>query len=184
MVALRNLTRRIRRQSLRRFHKAQSGATALEFGIIAAPFFALLFALIEVGLVFFATFTLENAVAEASRLIRTGQAQGSGFSETEFKQQVCNNVYGLIDCGGGLIVDVRKFDDFGSVSLPDPLDGDGNLTGTFGYDAGDGGDIVVVRVFYEWDLIADLPGAGLGNMAGGKRLLTATAAFRNEPFNN
>ena len=35
--------------------------------------------------------------------------------------------------------------------------------------------------FYEWDLIANFPG-GLGNMPNGSRLLVATAAFRNEPF--
>ncbi|MGI9382041.1 MAG: TadE/TadG family type IV pilus assembly protein, partial [Methyloligellaceae bacterium] len=63
--------------------------------MVAAPFFALLFALIEIGLVFFGSFTLENAVEQASRMIRTGQAQQQGFSEDRFKQEVCDNVYVL-----------------------------------------------------------------------------------------
>lgn len=170
------------RHRWRRFRKAREGTTAVEFGFVAGPFFLLLFALIEVGLMFLATFTLENAVAEASRLIRTGQAQGSGFSEGQFKTEVCNNVYALFDCSGGLIVDVRKFDNFTSVNVPDAIDGDGNLTGGFQYDPGDGGDIVVVRIFYEWGLLADLPVLDLGNLGNGNRLLSATAAFRNEPF--
>ncbi len=170
------------RQRWRRFKHARSGSTAIEFGVVAGPFFLLLFALIEVGLMFLATFTLENAVAEASRLIRTGQAQGSGFSESQFKTEVCGNIFGLFDCEGGLIVDVRKFDNFTNVNVPDAIDGDGNLAGGFQYDPGNGGDIVVVRIFYEWSLLADLPVLDLGNMGNGNRLLTATAAFRNEPF--
>ncbi len=170
-----------KRGIMRRLRADNSGATAIEFGIIATPFFALMVALIEVSLVFFANFTLENAVDRASRMIRTGQAQEQGFSEAQFKQAVCDNVSGLYDCMAGLKLDVQKFDDFTGISLSDPLDGDGELRTDFGFDIGGGGDVVVVRAFYEWDLIANLPG-GLGNMPGGGRLLVATAAFRNEPF--
>lgn len=172
-----------KRGILRRLRADNSGTTAIEFGIVAAPFFALMVALIEVSLVFFANFTLENAVDQASRLIRTGQAQEQGFDEAQFKQAVCNHVSGVYDCMAGLKLDVRKFDDFTGINLPDPLDGNGELRNDFGYDSGAGGDVVVVRAFYEWNLIANFPG-GLGNMPGGGRLLVATAAFRNEPFDD
>lgn len=173
---------RAKRPTLRFFRKERSGAAAIEFAIVAAPFFALLFALIEIGLVFFGSFTLENAVDEAGRMIRTGQAQQQGFSEDRFKEEVCNNVYALFDCMTGLKIDVRKFDDFTGVNLPPPLNGEGELQDNFQYDPGVGGEIVVVRAFYEWSLIANIPGAGLGNMGNGSRLVTATATFRNEPF--
>jgi Flp pilus assembly protein TadG len=172
-----------RKGLLRRLRADTSGATAIEFGIVAAPFFALMLALIEVSLVFFANFTLENAVDQASRMIRTGQAQQQGFSEAQFKQTVCDHVSGVYDCMSGLKLDVQKFDDFSGINLPDPLDGDGELRSDFSYDAGAGGDVVVVRAFYEWNLVANFPG-GLGNMPGGGRLLVATAAFRNEPFDD
>lgn len=168
---------------LQRLRADNSGSTAIEFGIVAAPFFALMLALIEVSLVFFANFTLENAVDQAGRMIRTGQAQQAGFSEAQFKQAVCDNVSGVYDCMAGLKLDVQKFDDFNGINLPDPLDGNGELRNNFTYDAGVGGNVVVVRAFYEWNLIANFPG-GLGNMPSGGRLLTATAAFRNEPFDD
>ena len=38
---------------LRRFGSGRSGATAVEFAMIAAPFFFLLFAMIEIAAVFF-----------------------------------------------------------------------------------------------------------------------------------
>lgn len=168
---------------LRRLRKDESGATAIEFGIIALPFFALMVAIIEVALVYFANFSLENGVDQAARLIRTGQAQQQGFSVSQFKQSVCENVSGIGDCVGGLKVDVQRFDSFTGISLDDPLTADGELRDDFGFDPGSGGDVVVVRAFYEWDLIANLPG-GLGNMPSGARLLAAVATFRNEPFDN
>lgn len=165
-----------------KFRRARSGTSAVEFGLIAGPFFLLLFALIEIGMMFLATFTLENAVGQASRMIRTGQAQDASFSESQFKAEVCSHVVALFDCAGSLIVDVRKFDNFTSVNVPDAIDDQGNLTGGFQYDPGNGGDIVVVRIFYEWDVLANLPALDLGNMNNGNRLLAATASFRNEPF--
>lgn len=164
-----------------RLRADDSGATAIEFGIIALPFFALLIALIEVSLVFFANFSLDNAVDEASRLVRTGQAQTQGFSETEFKQNICDNATGLKNCMSGLKLDVQRFNNFAGVTMPDPLDAGGALRNDFTFDLGTGGDVIVVRAFYVWDLIASFPGS-LGNMPGGGRLIIATAAFRNEPF--
>jgi len=162
--------------------RERGGSTAIEFGIVALPFFMLLVALIEIGLVFFGNFTLENAVDRAARKIRTGEAQSAGFDAGAFKNEICTHVYAMLDCAGGLKIDVRTFKNFNGVALPPPLDENGNLVDDFQFDPGLGGDIVVVRAFYDWDLIAAVPGAGLGNMAGGHRLLSATAAFRNEPF--
>lgn len=161
--------------------------TAVEFAFIATPFFVLLMALLEIGLVFFGTLTLESAVEQASRLIRTGQAQTQGLTAASFKNRVCSHISGLIDCAGGLKVDVKRFDNFSGVTLDDPLDGNGELRDDFGFNPGAGGDIVVVRAFYEWDLTNLFPdlgmASGLANMGNGNRLIIGTAAFRNEPFN-
>ena len=175
--------RTARRGFLRLFRKDRSGTSALEFGIVAAPFFALLLAILEVSLVFFGGFTLENAVDQAARLIRTGQAQQQGMGPDQFKEAVCDNVYALFDCAAGLKVEVQRFDDFDSVALDDPLQ-DGKLKESYPFATGNGGDVVIVRAFYEWDLMAKFPGVGLGNMENGSRLVAAAATFRNEPFDN
>lgn len=168
--------------TLSRFKRDRSGASALEFALIAVPFLLLIFAVLEVGFVYMATFALENAVTQGSRLIRTGQAQTKGYDAARFKTEVCKSLSAPLSCGG-LRLDVRKFSNFGSASLPSPLDDKGNLKTSFSYDPGQGGEIVVVRAFYEWTLAAKLPEeVGLSNMANGDRLLVATAAFRNEPF--
>ena len=169
--------------AVRRFARAQDGAAAVEFSLVAAPFLALMFAIMETALVFFAGQTLETAVADSARLIMTGQAQTQSFTAAQFKTQVCSKVGGLFDCAGGLQIDVKTYSAFGSVDNSPPLDANGNLkTSSFGYTPGGPGDIVVVRLMYQWPVYASLLGFNLGDMAGNKRLIMATAAFRNEPY--
>jgi Flp pilus assembly protein TadG len=170
--------------TVRRFAHREDGAAAIEFGMVAAPFLALMFAIMETALVFFAGQTLETAVADSARLIMTGQAQSQSFDAAQFKTSVCSKVGGLFNCAGGLYVDVKTYSSFGSVDNSSPVDANGNLkTGSFGYTPGGPGDIVVVRLMYQWPVYASLLGFNLGNLAGNKRLLMATASFRNEPYN-
>lgn len=167
---------------LGRFGRDQRGATAVEFGLVAIPFIALMFAILETALVFFAGQTLETATINAARLIRTGQAQQQGLSAAAFKDKVCSQVMALFDCTAQLKVEVSTFPSFATVDLSKPVDAGGNLKTSFNYAPGKGGDIVVVRAFYEWPVFVKLLGLDLSNMGNGSHLLSATAAFRNEPF--
>lgn len=178
-------------RGLRRFGQNSSGATALEFAIVAGPFLALVFGILAVALVFVGNMTLENAVDQGARLIRTGEAQSQGFDAGKFQSEVCKYLTAPLSCGG-LKLDVKKCSSFGACQPTNPLDGNGNLKSGFSYDPGVGGDVVIVRAFYEWDLMGKLPVIRLwshqsidtrfSNMADGNRLLIATAVFRNEPF--
>jgi Flp pilus assembly protein TadG len=173
----------LRSAAARRLIRQQDGAAAVEFGLVAAPFLALLFAIIETAIVFFAGQALETAVADSSRLIMTGQAQTQSFDATAFKNAVCAKIYGLFNCQNGIYVDVRTFSSFSSVTMPSPVDGQGNFQNNFTYQPGGPGDIVVVRLFYQYPVYVSLLGFNLSNINGGKRLLAATSAFRNEPYN-
>lgn len=169
---------------IRRLGRDRSGSSAVEFALLAFPLILLLLAVLEVGVVYFANFALEGATAQGARLIRTGQAQTQKFSATQFKTEVCKHLTAPIQCSA-LKLDVRHFSSFGGANsdLTNPLDGSGKLKTNFSYDPGTGGDVVVVRAFYEWDLTAKLPkDIALSNMENGNRLLVATVAFRNEPF--
>jgi Flp pilus assembly protein TadG len=165
----------------RRFVRRQDGAAAVEFALVATPFLALLFAIIETAMVFFAGQTLEAAVADSSRLIMTGQAQSQNFSAADFKTQVCNRIYGLFDCAGGLYVDVKSYTNFASVSTAAPVTSK-NFNTTMSYSPGTVGDIVVVSLYYQWPIYVSLLGNNLDNLNGHKRLLAATSVFRVEPY--
>jgi len=170
--------------AMRRFVHDQNGASAVEFAMVAAPFLALIFAILQTALVFFASQVLETAGADSARLIMTGQAQTKGWSQTAFKDAVCARIYGLFDCAGGLYVDVKTYSAFGSINNSQlPVDASGNLqTGSFTYQPGGPGDIVVVRLIYQWPVYLSLLGFNLSNAAAGSRVLMSTVAFRNEPY--
>jgi Flp pilus assembly protein TadG len=169
-------------RAARRFARRQEGTAAVEFGLVAAPFFALIFAILETSIVFFSGQALETAVADSARLIMTGQAQTQNYDQTSFKNAVCAKIFGLFDCQNGVYVDVKTFTSFGNVTMNNPVDANGNFVNNFGYNPGGPGDIVVVRLFYQWPVYVSMIGFDLSNMSGGKRLLVATAAFRNEPY--
>ncbi len=164
----------------RRFVQQQSGIAAVEFGMVAAPFLALIFAILETSVIFFAGQALETAVADSGRLIMTGQAQQQGFDQNAFKNAVCAKIYGLFDCTNGIFIEVKSFPTFAAITMPTPLDANGNFVNNFGYQPGGPCSIVLVRLFYRWPVYVSI--LGLDNMAGGKRLLVATSAFRNEPY--
>jgi Flp pilus assembly protein TadG len=167
----------------RRIVREQDGATTVEFALIAAPFLALTFAILETAIIFFAGQTLETANADSARLIMTGQAQSQGFSQAQFKNAVCARIYGLFNCQGGLYVDVKTYASFANISNSKPVDANGNLqSGSFGYQPGGPGDIVVVRLVYEWPVYVSLLGLNLSDSAGSKRVIMSTVAFRNEPY--
>src|SRR5215470_3613680 len=168
--------------AVRRLARQQDGAAAVEFGLVAAPFLALIFAIIETAVIFFAGQALETAVADSSRLIMTGQAQTAGYDAAAFKTAVCSKIYGLFNCQAGVTVDVQKFSSFSTVTNTTPVDASGNFSLTPSYNPGGACDIVLVRLFYQYPVYVSLLGFNLSNLSGGKRLLAATAAFRNEPF--
>ena len=138
---------------------------------------------------------MKPAVADSARLILTGQAQSSAETDPlwkadpqkKFKEEVCARMKALFDCSKGFYVDVRSYNQFSSSDMSMPIV-DGKVDPNFApqYSPGSAGDIVVVRVMYEWPiwlsfLTADIT-FDLSNMGAGKRMIMATAAFRNEPF--
>lgn len=168
-----------------RFRGNNRGSAAVEFALVAPLFFALLFAIIETGLIFFASQSLETAVQDSARMILTGQAQIAKLDKQSFKQNVvCPNTSVLFDCTNGIFVDVTSYPSssgFGSVAISEPISG-GNFVDNTKYDPGGPGDIVVVRLFYQWPLFVTGLGYNIANLGGSKRLLSATAAFKNEPY--
>ena len=105
----------------RRFVRQQDGAAAVEFALVATPFLALTFAILETAFVFFAGQTLEAAASDSARLIMTGQAQTAGYTAADFKNQVCARIYGLFDCANGMTVNVQTYTTFASINTASPI---------------------------------------------------------------
>jgi Flp pilus assembly protein TadG len=167
---------------VRRFVRQSKATAIMEFGLLAAPVVTGLFAILQTSLVFFAGQTLETAAASSARLIMTGQAQISGWTPSEFKQQVCDQIHGIFNCTTGVYVDVETYSSFAAVNLGMPVTGGAFNSSSLGYNPGGPGDIVVLRLYYQYPVFVNLLGFNLSNVNGGYDLLAATAVFRNEPY--
>lgn len=167
--------------ALRRFRRNRRGSAAVEFALVAPVFFALLFAIIETAIVFFAGQVLETITQDSARMIMTGQAQAASYTQAQFKTFLCGRIPALFNCAD-VYIDVKSYTAFSSVTITDPIDAGNNFVPNMSYSPGSAGDIVVVRVFYQWPLFVTGLGYNIANLSGSKRLLSATAAFRNEPF--
>ena len=145
-----------------RYCQNTDGSMAIEFAAVVGPFLMLLMGTMIVGLYFFVTFSLENAVEQASRQIRTGQAQLAGMTKDQFKASVCSHAPGFIDCTTDLRVNVIQVSGFNSAIPTSCLDGGGNLIGNPANDPvpGSAGQVVLVMVCYEWKLAGSLPFLG------------------------
>ena len=165
-----------------RFFRNESGAAAVEFGMVLLPFLAVLMAIIESAIVLLAGQVLQTATTNSARMILTGQAQNSNWSLAQFQNDVCARLTVMFNCGANLHVDVRSFSSFSSVNLPSATNANGTLANNYVYQPGNPGDVVVVRLIYQWPILASALGIGLVNSAGNTHTLVATAAFRNEPY--
>lgn len=177
----------------KRIHKCEDGAAAVEFALVAVPFFICLFAIIELALVFLISQVMEEATNYASRYVMTGRSAdgttvvsgtggGSGtLSQAEFKQKVCDYIPALFSCNK-VIVDLTIYDTFNG-AITTKLYKESNTLETFGgYGTTSGNAIAVVRAGYNYNVyVAKLLPWMLDNTQNGHTIM-AVRSFRVEPF--
>ena len=177
---------------LGRFRKEKGGIAAVEFGMVAMPFFGLLFSIFETATDFYINATLQTAVTAAARDILTGQAQTANYSSaSDFISKAL--------CGGGTIarrvpsfmncnrikVDVRPAAAFAGMDMSKPVHSGALDTSSWSYDPGKNNDLIVVRAIYTVPIVTSIFGTANTVIVSGsswpQRVLLATAAFKNEP---
>jgi Flp pilus assembly protein TadG len=189
----------------RRLARDENGVTAIEFAMVGVPFFMMLFGIMGVGLYFFSVFNLENAVEQASRPLRTGEAQKANTTKTAFSVLVCDQLAPFFDCKGGsskmrvqvvnvtaaqaaagpgvsVVPSLAKCLGKANPALPaspDILIPENQTV----YQVPAATQTVVVTVCYELDLLQSIPFIKLGNMPNGATMLQASTAFKTEPYN-
>lgn len=171
-----------------RYRKDSQGATAIEFGIVSVPFLAIIFGILELALVFFTGSVLTQSISDTGRMVRVGSFQSCGQA-AEFKSLVCARMKNMMNCNANLRVDLVTASNFQAVTLVDPGDSgldpddedkeieEGVYTNT------GPGEPVVLRATFYYPLILPNAMTRLENLSGsGRRVITASTAFRNEPF--
>lgn len=156
-----------------RFAADREGHAAIEFGLLALPFAAFVFAILEVALMFFVGAAMDAALQRAARTIRTGEAQASGVTLASFRAQVCAGMVGIGQCVDRLKVHVTPAASLaaaGTSALP-------ALDAVERFDGGAAGQIMLAQVLLPWP-------SWFGLFASGRRerTLSASVLFRNEPY--
>ncbi len=169
---------------LNRFSRGRSGSTAVEFAMLAMPFLGLLFGIIELGMIYLISTTLDNATTDAARQIRTGSVQTSGSATAaSFTTLVCNEMSWLgSNCAANLSVDVRTFTTFSATSVSDPITSGTFNTSSLLFQTGNSGDIVLVRTYYPWTLVVPFLDGSVARLSNNKTLIESSTTFRNEPY--
>ncbi len=193
------------RGHLRRLLRSRDGAAAIEFAILAIPYFLIVFAIIETFVAYTGEQLVGNAVETMGRKLRTGnityaRTPATDKDRTAFRQAFCDEISILIKCSSTeavtpdkLWIDARSFTSFASIPTTVPRSPAnstyGDLdTSSIGYAPGGPKTINMLRVYYKWDIITDLIRPYISNVrpADGSRpsyfLIVETAAYQNEDY--
>ncbi|MBY5651364.1 pilus assembly protein [Rhizobium leguminosarum] len=184
--------------------RSRDGAAAIEFALLAIPYFLVIFAILETFVAFAAEELVSNAVDTMSRRMRTGQitynlGRTTDMNEAQFRQVFCDEVSILIRCSATevatpskLYLDVQTFSTFSAIPTTIPkvsTDKYADInTAAFKYAPGGAGTINMVRAYYRWEIITDLvrPYITTIRPSGGSMpsqyLIVGTAAFQNEQY--
>ncbi len=202
MRILRDIRRRGSAKAARwsaRFRRDRDGGVAIEFAILAIPFFLLVFAIIETCVAFAAEQTLNYAVDTLGRQLRTGQitfntGEATDVTEEQFKTQFCSELSIMIACGDDvdnrLFIDLKSYASFGAMPTKVPRKsgdwGDLDTTG-FAFNPGGSASINMLRAFYKWRVTADLVRPYITNIRVDGSLpeyylIVSTTAYRNEAY--
>lgn len=161
--------------------KDKQGASAIEFALLAMPFFIMLFGVMEVAFMFFVDSTLSAALQTSVRSVRTGSAQTAALDLKGFKAKVCDNMAYAFNCNTDLLVRADVLTDMSSVTYATAVSS-GNIAVTESFDIGKSGDYVLVQAFLPWSRILTMYGTNDATLADGRYVLAAATLFKNEPF--
>lgn len=179
-----------------RFGKNREGVTAVEFGLVAFPFFLFVLGTLAIGLQFFTINLLDQAVERAARQIRTGQAQRSLITLQEFKERVCaeGGYYLENDCEN-IRIHVQNATNWADIvpracAENGVLTDQANMAQPVADQSGGSQQVVLVTVCYNWEMPLTFPylnymmmrpADGVPLISGGS-LLQSVATFRTEPY--
>ena len=161
--------------------KETDGVTAVEFSLVAFPFFLIVFGIIEIGFFYGASTLLESGTLDSTRIIRTGQISQEGDPAAAFEAELCNRVNILINCAElqHEVVAIPDQDFFRANDFPAQFDADGAFLPR-GFDEGGPSDVILIRSFYRYPFLVPLIGDLIS--PDGEAVLLSTAVIRNEPY--
>ncbi|SCW88904.1 Flp pilus assembly protein TadG [Rhizobium mongolense subsp. loessense] len=166
---------------LRRFTGDQKGAAAVEFAILALPFFLVIFAIIEIAIMCFVAAGLDAALHKTARQVRVGTAATDHWDLNIFKATLCGNLVYYFDCSNSLLVRATVITDMNSVNKISGI-ADGTLSVSEDFNIGSAGDYVLIQAFLPWIPVVQYYSYSSSKLDDGRYVLGSAELFKNEPF--
>ncbi|MEP7453233.1 TadE/TadG family type IV pilus assembly protein [Phyllobacterium sp. SB3] len=166
---------------LERFFKNRRGTVAIEFALIALPFFFMVFSVFEVNLGFTAQQAMANSTDRVARQILTGQLPATTLTMATLKQKICEGLLMPENGCPNLEVDLKSYTKFSDIpkTLPIKSNGDVNNAG-FVSSPGGSGKINHLRVFYRYPVVTDFLQRRITGTT--RVLIFSSATWRNESY--
>jgi Flp pilus assembly protein TadG len=104
-----------------RFIRDRRASSAVEFAIVAAPFFFLLMAVTQVGIFYMAQSALDTGMAKTAETLRTNFTTGTTatlLGASALKSSVVTSAGAMITNDSTLAVEIRQLTSLSSVSVP------------------------------------------------------------------
>ncbi|MEQ1698051.1 MAG: TadE/TadG family type IV pilus assembly protein [Hyphomicrobiaceae bacterium] len=181
----------------RSFLKNNDGQVAIEMALVSVPFLTMMFGIINTGMFFYAVNCIDRGLEDASRFIRTGEAQKGTYpggsaqmTAGQFKNLVCAKATGYIDCSK-LQIRIFSAANWAGVN-PYTCATSGNLTTgaiasndttAISTTAGTQSSVVLITACYQWTMGKYLPFAHFDSrFSDGSSLIQSSTALKIEPY--
>lgn len=170
---------------LTRFRRDEKAVTAVEFALVAFPFFVFIFAVVEIGISFAAQQILSSATEDLSRKFYTGQLTVENTSAAQVRTMICDRIRIIVhsDCKN-LFIELNHYNSFSEV----PVTGLVARTMSYGssgsINLGGTATINQLNVLYRWPAITNIMSLVHSNDSSGDNIvpLFTTITWQNEPF--
>ena len=186
------------RSHCRKLARQQGGAAAVEFAIVGGFFITALVGILELGMIYLVSATMEGGIRDATRFGTTGQGATPAARAQHIIDVMNTDTMNMLHLTTANVT-TKVYKSFGAIGVPETYTDknrngrydsgepytDANGNGRFDLDQGIAGtgnaeDIVLYTVSYDWPLMFGtlLPYFG----ENGKITLSASQAIQNEPY--
>ncbi len=158
------------------FADDEEGAVAIEFAVLAVPFFLVLVAILEIAVLLTASMQFEHAVDRVTRRVMTAEVANK---EPAIRNSLCGELVFPVDCTR-IRIDYREIADVGAFDLPDPVASGAVNAAAFTFSTTSNPSFFSLRVGYEWPIVMQPFVFFLANLNNDSHFIVGTALARVE----
>ena len=165
----------------RRLRDCSRGSYTIEFAMMFPIFVAIVFATLQIAIIFVAQSYLEAAAEAGSQIVLTNQA--NGMTQAQFNTAVCSQITALFDCSKLVVaLQTAPNNSAGIAGALPSFNSSGNLKIPPTFSVVPAPSKMMLVVMYQWPVFGGPLSLNFANLGNGTHLLISTQVFQVEPF--